>query len=59
MKKLKLTNWYKPNQKPIRMGYYECKCCQNRFFWDGKNWLSKLFDGELTEIREGWRGIAK
>lgn len=56
---MKLTDWYKPNQKPIRMGYYECKCCQNRFFWDGKNWLSKLFDGELTEIREGWRGIAK
>ena len=56
---MKLTGWYKPSQKPVRNGYYECKCCGYKFYWDGKNWFSRVFYGEVTEIREGWRGVKK
>lgn len=58
MKTRKLTGWYKPSQLPVRKGFYECKCCNNRFYWDGFNWRDPDWR-EYVQINEGWRGIAK
>lgn len=58
MRKLKLTDWYKPSQKPVRKGRYECKCCGLLFYWDGKHWNDEAWR-EYTKITYGWRGIAK
>ena len=55
---MKLTDWYKPSQLPVRKGFYECKCCNNKFYWDGFNWRDPDFR-EYVQINEGWRGIAK
>ena len=56
---MKLTKWYAPDQKPVRKGYYQCKCCKEFFYWDNKGWQSKCFKNEYTVVCEGWRGIAK
>lgn len=58
MKKLKLTDWYKPSQKPVRNGFYQCKCCNQYFYWDGKHWNDEYWR-EYVKINEGWRGVAK
>ena len=57
--KNKLTGWYEPEQKPVRQGFYECKCCNFKFYWNGKNWMSKNFYGQIAQIRDGWRGLTK
>ena len=56
---MKLTKWYKANQKPVRIGYYECRCCNNLFYWNGKNFVSNNFSDFDTVLIKGWRGIDK
>jgi hypothetical protein len=56
---MKLTEWYDPDQKPVRKGYYECKCCNFKFYWDGKGWLSKKDRKDYAQMAAGWRGLAK
>lgn len=58
MTKLKLTDWYNPSQKPVRKGFYQCMCCKNMFWWNGKFWT----DAPWSKYESGidyWRGIAK
>jgi hypothetical protein len=56
--KRKLTDWYKPSQKPVRNGHYQCKCCSQYFYWDGKHWHDEYWR-EYVKINEGWRGIKR
>lgn len=56
---MKFTGWYKSTQKPIYKGFYQCKCCHDLFYWDGKEFKSNKFVGFSTELLKGWRGIAK
>jgi hypothetical protein len=46
---MQLTPWYPPDTKPVRTGWYECKCCNLRYFWSGIGWKSLKQDIE-------WRG---
>jgi hypothetical protein len=55
---MKLSPWFKTRKhKPLRIGYYQCKCCLNKFWWNGKYW-SDFFDGFPESVNE-WRGIIK
>lgn len=58
---MKLSPWYKTEKiKPIRKGWYECKCCSNDWWWDGKTWCvaKNKFQMPPDEV-EYWRGILK
>ena len=55
---MKLTDWYEFWQNPVRKGFYQCKCCENMFYWNGKFWTTAPWDKYVEHI-EGWRGIAK
>lgn len=53
---IKLTDWYESWQKPIRKGFYQCKCCNDMFYWNGKHWSSAPWDKSDWGMGE-WRGI--
>lgn len=55
---MKLTDWYKSWQKPVRKGFYQCKCCNDMFYWNGKFWTSDPCDKSDWGMGE-WRGVAK
>ncbi len=56
---MKLTEWYRPEQKPVRQGYYECRCCNFKFYWDGKHWSSNRYTKDSVQMSSGWRGLLK
>jgi hypothetical protein len=62
---MELSPWFEfAKDKPLRIGYYQCNCCLNKFFWSGKNWLphekyrGKHKDSDLIQVPV-WRGIIK
>jgi hypothetical protein len=62
MKKLKLTPWYPPHIKPVRIGWYEAAPSprSNSFlwYWNGRYWGHS--DGYRCSFQErAWRGVAK
>ena len=69
---MKLTGWYRKNQKPKRIGVYQVRfpCNKNGQdwfrLWDGKEWKfgssRPVYAAEATEsatTREQWRGLAR
>ena len=57
---MKLTPWYPPEVKPVRVGWYDCEVCtENRHLWDGWCWKSSKYShGQLT-VGFRWRGLAE
>lgn len=65
--KQELTPWFKVNEHPTRVGWYEytgyaLPSCGLRRYWDGKNW-SKVSEGIAGGLAYGstlysdkWRG---
>jgi hypothetical protein len=68
---MKLTGWYRGNQKPVRVGVYERdygSVVSSYCFWDGRKFsmgfytLKKAEDfcgWESNEQNLPWRGVAK
>jgi hypothetical protein len=56
---MKLTPWYPPDTNPWRKGWYECKCCNLRYFWSGKSWDNTDIGGSSLQQNIEWRGLTK
>jgi hypothetical protein len=67
---MKLTGWYRGDQKPVRVGVYKRRCKGGRFsLWDGRTWSLGFYDAGLcaafgcivpaSEQALPWRGVAK
>jgi len=56
---MKLTRWYPPDIKPVRKGWYECKCCNRRYFWSEESWDNTDNNGWPTKQNIEWRGLTK
>lgn len=60
---MKLTAWFSPKDKPVRVGWYEVRCPLNcgKHYWDGKFWHdSSPGQGVLTMLNpQPWRGVLK
>lgn len=68
---MKLTDWYPPEVKPVRVGWYHTGVCdmnpRNReefesdynWFWDGEFW--KPYENGINADYQNryWRGIRK
>lgn len=55
----KLSPWYPPEIKPVYVGFFDCRECGFRHFWNGAHWLSS--DGPFSMPYLGrfhWRGLA-
>ena len=57
----KLTPWFPPEIKPVRIGWYECEICVGRgtgerHYWDGSDWNWK---GTAILMGAGWRGLSR
>lgn len=63
MPERKVTGWYPPEIKPVRVGWYACQQCtitrswRNRHYWDGRQWLHNGLMGEQLQIVFSWRGL--
>lgn len=65
--KLELTDWYPPEVKPVRVGFYQRKyisaaALETPDYWNGKKWFVCPGPGMLTfEARAAlqWRGLAR
>lgn len=57
---MKLTGWYRPDQKPVRVGWYQVRFedFDALFFWNGCQWEILIGHEALRQDWE-WRGIAK
>ncbi|QGZ66294.1 hypothetical protein [Paraburkholderia acidisoli] len=45
------TDWYEPNQKPVRVGYYEAEVFDGGWIYEWRMW----FDGETwRDCPNGW-----
>jgi hypothetical protein len=61
MEKTKYSPWFKTiKNRPIRQGFYQCKCCHSMFWWNGFTWCfgKNSLTAELNEVQY-WRGIIK
>lgn len=72
---MKLTPWFKPDQKPRRKGVYQRqsvfkrKSAGNYAYWDGKNWYQYGYTPDQALVyflmnlisvhKLCWRGISK
>ena len=62
----KLTPWFGPEIKPVRIGMYECEMCakhtppSNLHYWNGKEWRCSRGDilGRGLDLVT-WRGLAR
>ena len=54
----KLTPWFPPEIKPVRKGWYECRCCTDTFYWTGERWLMMPGGGFSSIQNISWRGLA-
>lgn len=54
----KLTPWFSSYRSPTRKGLYQCSCCFDLFYWNGKKWFWENKQTE-TDILGMWRGIYK
>jgi hypothetical protein len=57
---MKKTAWFPPHIKPVHEGWYECKCCNSSFWWNGEVWLYDMdspFKVLFQEIY--WRGLTE
>ena len=71
MTKPKLTEWFPPEVKPVRVGVYEVDHPPGRWFrkWDGKTWLcgskapqraaKNTLQLDHPSDRRSWRGLAE
>jgi len=70
--KVKLTDWYGPDQKPVRAGSYETRFkCENKWYrgyslWTGEFWACQfetperaIYDSLRSRQTKEWRGLAK
>lgn len=57
--KQKLTPWFPSSVKPVHVGWYQCKCCYLKFWFDGKKWMTGhgVYDME-SALPVSWRGLA-
>lgn len=65
----KLTPWYPPEVKPVRVGVYESITSAPPWFryWDGSHWhwgartVEEAFKNReaCTVVREAWRGLTR
>ena len=57
------TEWYPPEIKPVRVGWYEAAAhdCgwlyEWRVWWDGRVWRDSPNGWELCNQRQSWRGL--
>lgn len=67
---MKLTPWFPPEVKPVRVGVYIATVRKPSVFyryWDGESWLCGSFDQQLANASRPdwygppihWRGLAK
>lgn len=58
---MKLTEWYRPDQKPVRVGWYERLMYKSRFmdYWNGEEFLYGKRGWACILQELPWRGIAK
>ena len=51
------TDWFPPEIKPVYVGWYQCECCYQRFWWeDAKWWVEpELLQSRFQEF--SWRGL--
>lgn len=65
----KLTEWFPPEVKPVRVGVYEVAYPPGRWFrkWDGTRWMCGADTPEIAVERSAipvettfpWRGLAE
>lgn len=64
----KLTPWFPPHIKPVRVGVYPIKCDAKMFAkWDGLRWSAAAFTttpdqwyfGSFAAQGKSWRGLTK
>ena len=67
---MKMTPWYPPAIRPVRVGEYQCDSSARRW-WDGESWSCMYLPDEPKEIRIRerqyvsayqeitWRGLAE
>ena len=59
-----LTRWFKPDEPPVRKGYYETRrlfdCLTMVTYWNGKDWQAskKSKPWSVLDPRREWRGLA-
>jgi hypothetical protein len=58
----KLTQWFDGSKdSPARIGWYECRNCYSRHWWDGRGWFvgptGKKFGGLPATFH--WRGLSR
>lgn len=66
---MKLTDWFPPQVKPARKGYYHFKRWQDHespmlsrlrmAFWDGRDWRFRQGGEIANSCNQGWRGLAE
>ena len=60
----KMTPWFPPDIKPVRIGEYECKYCVenrnplSRHYWDGKRWIFSRSNSWVLNSTI-WRGLSR
>ena len=63
---MKLTPWFPPEVKPVRVGMYQCKMCigmnfsRDLHYWNGENWWyarNHILGDPLRNVT--WRGLAR
>lgn len=63
----KLTPWYPPHVKPVRVGLYQATVFERApthdapyMYWDGKQWMNPYNDGMRCMAQDrAWRGLAR
>ena len=68
-KKVELTDWFPPDVKPVRPGWYQSVYCDflpNKklrsdwnMYWDGEKWFLKKNSLLLRNQNRWWRGLTK
>ncbi len=58
---MKLTGWYQPDQKPVRVGWYEREYRQGPVldYWNGKHFCYLKGGSACWTQDRKWRGITK
>lgn len=57
----KLTPWFPPSVKPVRVGKYSRKFPGRNYrdYWDGEEWLTHMGGIPLADQGRPWRGLAE
>ena len=51
------TDWFPPEVKPVHVGLYECRCCYQKYWWDGTKWWIKSKTVRSAIQKISWRGL--